>query len=142
MVKRKFAVSVLLSMLALVLSACGSTSPFTGTWMGWRGAVSGHAVHYVFNADGSGFTREMSGVGLIGGLRSAPVEEEVHPRFLFHFNWSVEDDILKIHFESSDTPLIYYFEFEDSDTLTIIRDTWPEGVSWTLRRMDEVAWAR
>lgn len=134
----RFEIVVFTVFLAMVitLAARGDASPFVGTWMGWRGSVSAFAVHYVFEADGTGFTREMRGVGVIGSLRSGPVEEEVHPRYLNPFNWSAEDNRLEVHFVVSAEPLIYYFEFLDEDTLMIVRDTWPEGVTWTLDRME------
>ena len=119
--------AILLAAL-FVLAACDANpanSEFVGRWLRWDEQESSPAGAqiYVFHPDGDGVFHD--GRFVDRGLHETPII------------WNIYDDRLEIFFGGQLRANIYYFEFEDDDTLLLRRVGWPEGTGSVLARVDD-----
>ncbi|MCL2377166.1 MAG: hypothetical protein FWC76_07220 [Defluviitaleaceae bacterium] len=103
-------ITVFVSVL-LILAACGSPSPLEGRWV--LLARSGpEGMSYEFRPGGDGVVLRNAGAGTV----ETPL------------TWSVSEDRLELLFDGQPTPVVYYFEILDEDTIALRREGWsPES---------------
>ena len=123
--KKMLGFAVVLSAALLILAACSAdaNSEFIGSWL--RQPVGDHVTAgtqiYIFESGGEGVFHD--GRFAYRGMHETQMI------------WNVEGDRLEIFFGGQLRANIYYFEFEDRDTL-LLRRVGPGGVSFILTRQD------
>jgi len=125
--KRVLGVAAALLATLFVLAACGAdeaNSEFVGRWLrhpmgeGVRGVEM-----FIFNSGGEGVLHD--GRLAYRGLDATDII------------WNVNGERFELFFGGQLRAEIYYFEFEDDDTLILRRVGWPEGTGFVLTRVQE-----
>ncbi|MCL2377163.1 MAG: hypothetical protein FWC76_07205 [Defluviitaleaceae bacterium] len=118
-------ISVLLFML-FALAACDAdvedNPEFVGTWL--RAPVEGagtmNAQVYTFHSGGEGAFQD--------GRSTLGVDD-------VEMTWNVEGSRLELFIGGQLSANVYYFEFENEDTLLFRRVGWPDGMGFVLTRI-------
>jgi len=127
MMKKILGIAAILLSTLFVLTACGAddaNSEFVGRWLRqpMHESVRGTEI-FIFNSGGEGVFHD--GRLAYRGLDATDII------------WNVNGDRFEIFFGGQLRAEIYYFEFEDDDTLILRRIGWMEGTEFVLTRVQE-----
>ena len=92
-------------LLLFVLSACTNSHPIEGSWQMTTGG-GGRVFTWEFMASGQGTWRVMAGASRVDGSSIYSTTT---------YTWSIQDNILEVHFAGAAEPQLYYFEFLSND---------------------------